>query len=256
MRFMNGSDRNQKERNYAIFKKGEIIFKEGDLGTEMFVIQKGKVEIKKKIGIEEKVLSTLEKGDFFGEMAILEGMPRSATAIAIEDTECIIINEATFDNMIKQNVEIAVRMLRNLSKNLRQTTELLDQIAGKTYQIPSSELLKNEIKRSPFILKSVDWPDINFYIKKDGITFVGRKDPVTEIYPEIDLSNLDPKKSISRRHAKFFIEENKLFVQEEIGTRNGTFLNGKKLEKGKKYEIKPNDKIQFGLVVLVYEKEV
>lgn len=256
MKFVKGSDRNQKENNYAIFKKGEIIFKEGDLGTEMFVIQKGKVEIKKKIGVEEKVLSTLEKGDFFGEMAILEGISRSATAIAIEDTECIVINEATFDNMIKQNVEIAVRMLRKLSKNLRKTTELLDQIAGKTYQIPRSEVLKDEIRVSPFILKSVDFPDIKFYIKKDGITLVGRKDPVTEIYPEVDLSNLDPQKSVSRRHAKFFIEENKLFVQEEIGTHNGTFLNSEKLEKGKKYELKPDDKIQFGLVVLIYEKEV
>ncbi len=255
MKFVTGSDRNQKERDFATFKKGEIIFKEGDLGTEMFVIQKGKVEIKKRIGIEEKTLSTLEKGDFFGEMAILEGMPRTATAVAIEDTECIVINEATFDNMIKNNVEIAVRMLRKLSKNLRHTTELLNQIAGKTYQISRSEILKEE-KASPYILKSVDWSDIKFYIKEEGITLVGRKDPVTEIYPDIDLSNLDPQKSVSRRHAKLFLEEGKLFIQEEIGTHNGTFINGNRLEKGKKYIVDNGDKVQFGLVAMIYEKEV
>jgi len=254
MKFVKGSDRNQIERNSASFKKGEVIFKEGDLGTEMFVIQKGKVEVRKRIGSEEKILSVLEKGDFFGEMAILEGMPRSATAVAIEDTECIVINEATFDNMIKNNVEIAVRMLRKLSKNLRQTTELLNQIAGKTYQIPRSEILKEEVP-SPHILRSFDWPDIKFYIKEEGITLVGRKDPVTEIYPDIDLSNLDPQKSVSRRHAKFFVEEDELFIQEEIGTHNGTFINGVKLEKGRKYEVKSGDKVQFGLVSMVYEKE-
>ncbi|MEJ5165961.1 MAG: cyclic nucleotide-binding domain-containing protein [Thermoanaerobaculia bacterium] len=253
MKFVKGSER--EEKNFLSFKKGEVIFREGDLGTEMFVIQKGKVEVRKKIGAEEQVLSVLEKGDFFGEMAILEGMPRSATAIALEDTDCIVINEATFDNMIKENVEIAIRMLRKLSKNLRRTTELLDQIAGKTFTIPRSEVVKEENKQSPFVLKSLDWPDIKFYVKEEGLTLVGRKDPVTEIYPDIDLSNLDPQKSVSRRHAKLFIENDKLFIQEEIGTHNGTFINGKKLEKGIKYEVNPEDRVQFGLVVLIFEKE-
>lgn len=253
MKFVKGSER--EEKNFLSFKKGDVIFREGDLGTEMYVIQKGKVEVRKKIGAEEQILSVLEKGDFFGEMAILEGMPRSATAIALEDTDCIVINEATFDNMIKENVEIAIRMLRKLSKNLRRTTELLDQIAGKTFTIPRSEVIKEETKQSPYVLKSLDWPDIKFYIKEEGLTLVGRKDPVTEIYPDIDLSNLDPQKSVSRRHAKLFLEGNKLFIQEEIGTHNGTFINGTKLQKGIKYELKENDKIQFGLVVLIFEKE-
>ncbi len=251
MKFVTGKDR--VEENIVSFKKGEVIFNEGDLGTEMFVIQKGKVEIRKKIGPEEKVLSTLEKGDFFGEMAILEGLPRSAKAVAIEDTECIMINEATFDNLIKSNVEIAIRMLRKISKNLRETTELLNQIAGKTYQIPRSVPLEKEKIESPNLLRSVDFPNIVFYLKENEVNLIGRKDPVTEIYPNIDLSNLDPNKSVSRRHAKIFFKEGKFYVQEEIGTHNGTFLNGEKLDKGKGYEINIGDRIQFGLVVLVYE---
>lgn len=254
MKFVKGSDRGKENQDFISFKKGEIIFREGDLGTEMYVIEKGKVEIRKKIGLEEHTLSILEKGDFFGEMSILEGLPRSATAIALEDTDCIVINEATFDNMIKANVEIAVRMLRKLSKNLRQTTELLTQFAGKTYQIPRAEFEKKE-QKSPFFLRSLDWPDIKFYVKEEGVTIIGRKDPVTEIYPDVDLSNIDPQRSVSRRHAKIFFEDNKFFLQEEIGTHNGTFINGKKIEKGIKYEIKINDKIQFALVKMVFEKE-
>ncbi len=66
-------------------KAGEVIFEEGDAGDEMFVIQSGTVEIVKKRKGVEKPLATLEKGDFFGEMSILENLPRTAKARAVTD---------------------------------------------------------------------------------------------------------------------------------------------------------------------------
>ena len=60
------------------YAAGDRIFSQGDLGTEMFIIQEGVVEIIKHIGSESHVLSRLEKGDFFGEMALLEALPRTA----------------------------------------------------------------------------------------------------------------------------------------------------------------------------------
>jgi hypothetical protein len=63
----------------------------------------------------KRVHGTMEKGDFFGEMSILEGMPRTIAAEAVEDSELIEINSMTFDKMIKGNIEIAIRMLRKLS---------------------------------------------------------------------------------------------------------------------------------------------
>ena len=63
----------------------ELDFREGDLGTEMYIINEGKVEILNQVGDEEQVLAVLEKGDFFGEMSVLEDLPRAATARAATD---------------------------------------------------------------------------------------------------------------------------------------------------------------------------
>ena len=65
----------QKDHRLEI-AEGEYVFREGDLGTEMFIVHEGQVEITKRIGGEEKQLALLEKGDFFGEMSLLEELPR------------------------------------------------------------------------------------------------------------------------------------------------------------------------------------
>ncbi len=110
---------------------GEIIFSEGDIGTEMYIVQSGTVELLKAIGGETRVLSTLEKGDFFGEMSVLEDVPRTASARAKTDVELVRINGATFDAMLKSNTEIAVRMMRKLSRRLREVTAMLEEALGR-----------------------------------------------------------------------------------------------------------------------------
>ena len=71
------------------FTTGTVLFREGDRGEEMFILQSGKVKISKKIRGVEKTLATLEKGEFFGEMAILNDKPRSASAETIEDCDML-----------------------------------------------------------------------------------------------------------------------------------------------------------------------
>ena len=110
---------------------GSVIFDEGDVGTEMYVIQSGSVDIFKRVKEQEKHIATLEKGDFFGEMSILEDVPRTAIARAKSDVELVKINQSTFDEMLRHNAEIAVRMLRKLSRSLRETTKLLEQQGAK-----------------------------------------------------------------------------------------------------------------------------
>jgi hypothetical protein len=250
VKVVTGKDRAPIENMVVSFKQGETIFNDGDLGTEMFIVQKGRVEIRKRFGTEVRVLSVLEKGDFFGEMSILEGLPRTATAVALEETDCLAINEATFDQMLRGNLEIAVRMLRKLSNKLRETTELLNQVAGKTVQVEKPKELIEEVlavSASPYHLAVAD-TEVVLPVRKEGTTLVGRKDPVTEIYPDIDLSPHDTSRSISRRHAKFVVRNDQVFLQEDIGTTNGTFLNGEKLQKGEFYAVHDGDEVQFGLV--------
>jgi len=76
------------------YAAGDVIFQQGDLGTDMFIIQEGEVNIVKHINGESHTLSHLEKGDFFGEMAVLESVPRTADAIAATEVRALAINGA------------------------------------------------------------------------------------------------------------------------------------------------------------------
>src|SRR5437867_1644334 len=150
------ADKNPFAKFLTHFEKGHVLFHEGDAGEDMFIIQSGKVAIKKRVKEGgDATLAILEKGDFFGEMALLERLPRSATAEVIEDGDLIVIGGGT----------------------------------------------------------------------------------------PVDLTNEDQSRNISRRHARLVIKDGAFFIAEEIGTMNGTFLNGKKLSNGVLTPIKDGDEL-------------
>jgi CRP/FNR family cyclic AMP-dependent transcriptional regulator len=102
------------------FKPGDVIFREGEQGREMLVVRKGRVRIFRKTGDAELTLAELGAGESFGEMAILDQTARSATAIAVEDTELVVVEEHAFETMLKERTDIAVRLLKKLSARLRE----------------------------------------------------------------------------------------------------------------------------------------
>jgi CRP/FNR family cyclic AMP-dependent transcriptional regulator len=108
------------------FSKGTILFREGDPGKDMFIIQSGKVQVKKKVGGGEKVLAELASGEFLGEMALLEGLNRSATVEVTEDSRILVISPDTFQGLLKSNVEIAVKMLKKMASRLRALDEQME----------------------------------------------------------------------------------------------------------------------------------
>jgi CRP/FNR family cyclic AMP-dependent transcriptional regulator len=110
------------------FPTGTVLFREGDRGEEMFILQSGKVKISKKIRGVEKTLATLEKGEFFGEMAILNDKPRSASAETIEDSDMLVIDRKTFETLLRSNVEIAIRFIKRLADRLRETNDQMEAL--------------------------------------------------------------------------------------------------------------------------------
>ena len=110
------------------FKRGDVLFKEGDVGKEMYVIQAGKVNITKTVRETEKILATLGAGEFFGEMSILNHKPRSAGAVVAEDAKLLVIDPKTFEAMIRGNVEIAVRLIKKLSDRLQEADEQIENL--------------------------------------------------------------------------------------------------------------------------------
>ena len=106
------------ERFARDFKAGTVLFEEGQPGDYMYVVQAGEVEIRRVVGETERVLAVLSAGEFFGEMAILNARPRSATAIVRTDARLVVIEGKTFEAMLRARPEIALRIIRTLALRL------------------------------------------------------------------------------------------------------------------------------------------
>lgn len=102
------------------YLKGEVIFHDGDPGGEMFIIVKGKVRVFKQISDgEEKTLRVMCQGDFFGELALIDGTPRSATAVCEEDSELLILDRPKFAYFIQQLPEFSINIMQKLSRQIK-----------------------------------------------------------------------------------------------------------------------------------------
>lgn len=113
------------------FPAGTVLFHEGDQGREMFVIQSGKIKISKKVRNEEQTLAVMGPGEFFGEMAIFNNKPRSATATVLEDCKVLVVDPKTLEAMIKGNTEIAVRMIKKLAARLQEADDQIESLMLK-----------------------------------------------------------------------------------------------------------------------------
>jgi len=232
------------------FGAGRFIFHQGDLGTEMFIIHEGKVEILQEDPSGPRQLAVLERGDFFGEMSILEELPRNAGARAMTDVKIIMIDGATFDSMLRGNPEIGIRIMRKLSRRVRKADALLNR-ALKGEEPERVEDPSVPIQVQPAVARLIHMETgTEFGLPAEESTTVGRRDPVTGIQPHVDLTTIDPERSSSRRHAKIYHEDGKFLLMEDIGATNGTFLNDSRIRTGVPVEVEHGNMIRFGLVEL------
>jgi len=252
--FKTTKSKNDKPNFSVRVKAEELVFAEGDIGTEMYIVQEGQVAILKRYKESEQQLALLGQGDFFGEMSVLEDLPRTATAKAETDCRLLEINGSTFDQMLRKNPEIAVRMMRKLSRRLRETDmRLREALGSEESQAPEMPTADGGEERRTGTERLVhDESSIEFFLSAGEETSVGRRDPVTGINPDIDLTPADSQRSISRRHSKIFRREGRFYVREEIGTMNGTFVNGERVETGLPVEFKGGDEVRFGLVKTIF----
>lgn len=111
------------------FRSGEVIFHRDDPGQVLYMIKEGKV----KICIispdgQEISLAVFGKGECFGEFALLDGLPRSADAVALEKVECYTLQRSDFHNAIMKNPRIAIQVLEALTKRLRNTDNMVEDL--------------------------------------------------------------------------------------------------------------------------------
>lgn len=112
----------------TVFPEGDEILEEGhEIDAEydgLYLLIGGSVEVRKGStdGADGQLLATLHAGDFFGEMALLDNHPRSASVYATEECQCLVLNRWDFVNQLRANPDIALKMLSVLSERLRRTS--------------------------------------------------------------------------------------------------------------------------------------
>jgi CRP/FNR family cyclic AMP-dependent transcriptional regulator len=123
-------------------KAGTVAFRTGDEGDAMYLIEEGKVRIcvRTKEG-HEVTLTELHRGDFFGEMALLDGKPRSADARVAEDARLAVLSREHFHSFVSSNPNVALEMLTALANRLRHTDELLRHTATRNVNVEEAAQL-------------------------------------------------------------------------------------------------------------------
>jgi len=106
------------DRFAVTFEKGDMIFCEYEPGDAFYLIQEGQVRISKVIGDIEKTLDVLQPGEVFGEMAMLEGAPRSASAFAVDRVKALKLNKENFEILLTGNPQITLKILRLFTKRI------------------------------------------------------------------------------------------------------------------------------------------
>ncbi|MBN1899212.1 MAG: cyclic nucleotide-binding domain-containing protein [Spirochaetes bacterium] len=119
------------------YPNDSMIFSEHEPGEELYIIQQGKVKITKIINNQEVLLAVLQPGDIFGEMALLENKPRSASAIAYGDVVMLAVNKANFEQMVVSQPQIATKLIQLLSERIWTAFK---QLANLLYKDPLARI--------------------------------------------------------------------------------------------------------------------
>ena len=196
-------------------RKGDILFNEGDEGDEMFLIKSGKIKIIKEMDNgEKKILAFLGEGSFFGEMAILDNIPRSASAIAEVDTELIIVDREAFLSKINENPFIKYT-ISTLTNRLRRVNEMWIYRGIPNDMIRFIRYLKYRAKKSN-LETDID-TGIPYNIEEISVILAIEKNKLKEYLKELEKEDIiETDKSIIIKSIEKLNEFEKLvLIQEE-----------------------------------------
>jgi len=129
---------------------GEVIFRENDPANEAFLLQEGRVRLLKRVRTTERSLMVLKSGDLFGESALLDSAARNSTAVALTDGVCLSLDRPTFRSMIVNYPGVAVRMMEQLVRRVRDAEDQIEilMLHDSQYKVVSS-LLKLASRSAP-----------------------------------------------------------------------------------------------------------
>ena len=108
------------------FDAGKIIFEDGEVGSEAFLLQEGRARLIKRVGSAERSLRVVKPGDLFGESALVPGSPRNSTAVAITDCQVLALDQTTFQHVVAGTPAVGSRVLQQLIRRLRDAEDQIE----------------------------------------------------------------------------------------------------------------------------------
>jgi CRP-like cAMP-binding protein len=206
------------------YPKDTMVFSEGMPGSELYIIQKGSVKITKILDNSEVLLAVLKAGDIFGEMAILENKPRSASAVAFEDAYLFAVNKANFERMVQTQPQIVTRLTTLLSERIwfiykQLANTLISDPLGRMYDALLMQLEKNRVPLKPGSVYGFD---------------IGPKELIGLVGLPAGEGNLVIHKLLE--NSKFRIQENKIVVLDvsEVEKQVEYYRKMQKIERARK----------------------
>jgi CRP-like cAMP-binding protein len=189
------------ERFGRSFAAGTILFREGDPGFDMFVIHSGRVQLTRRLRQHDAVIASLPAGEFFGEMAIINKQPRSATATVIEEAHLLVLDARTFEAMIRGNAEIAIRMIKKLALRLAQANSQVETLLKQDL----NHRIVHQLRMLAEQRGQADGPGVRIDISiEDLAALVGAKDPKDVVD---GLDGLEKARLLEKQVGSIFIAE-------------------------------------------------
>ncbi|MBU1076320.1 MAG: cyclic nucleotide-binding domain-containing protein [Spirochaetes bacterium] len=210
------------------YPSDKMIFSEHEPGEDLYIIQQGKVKITKIINNQEVLLAVLQQGDIFGEMAILENKPRSASAIAYGDAVLLGVNKSNFESMVVAKPQIATKLIQLLSERIWTAYKQLENLmlkdpVGRMWDTLLNQVLKQRIPiehRAEYsfefgpseLIKMVGFStdEGNIHIRK---MFENRK--ISEINGKIHVSDLEELE----KQVAYFKKIQEMEIKREMAAR-------------------------------------
>lgn len=149
-----GFELEAKTGSSRIYQPDEMIFCENEPGNDLFIVQRGRVKISKYINGNDVILNIMKPGDVFGEMALLDNKPRSASATALEETELLAINKKNFETMTVSQPQLMTRIIVLLSERIwnaykKIANSLLPDINARIADMLMTIVERNKVKIAP-----------------------------------------------------------------------------------------------------------
>lgn len=183
------------------YNKGKILFFKGDKANSFFIVLKGEIKVIRTSDTgREKILKKMKKGDFFGEMGIIEEKERSATAVVNKNSTLVIIDKESFLYLLKKYPEIALNMITDLSRRLRKADRDIENLAFFNVEMQ----LRNFLKERGIKLKGNDKYiiDENFTHQELANYLGTSRETVTRVFKK-----LEEKEIVSYKDNKIILND-------------------------------------------------